>query len=83
MLSCRQASVLVSLSLQRPLTRKERWLLMLHLAICKACRRFRAQWMAIHALLKKQRTQVEQDSTVTLSAQARERIQRALDTSDS
>jgi len=41
--SCRRATYLVSASLDRPLTRRERLSLRLHLLVCRHCRRFQAQ----------------------------------------
>jgi hypothetical protein len=42
-LSCREASRLISESLDRELTRRERWSLRIHAAICTACQRFAKQ----------------------------------------
>jgi hypothetical protein len=42
-LSCREASRLISESLDRNLTRRERWSLRIHTAICTACQRFAKQ----------------------------------------
>ncbi len=41
MLNCEQATRLASEGLDRPLTRKERWALKLHLLLCRGCRRYR------------------------------------------
>ncbi len=43
MLSCKEASELMSAALDRRLTLGERWSLRLHLAVCAACRRFQEQ----------------------------------------
>ncbi|OIO55017.1 MAG: hypothetical protein COX57_00900 [Alphaproteobacteria bacterium CG_4_10_14_0_2_um_filter_63_37] len=48
MLNCRQASVLVSQRLDRPLTLRERLDLHLHLLICVACRHFDRQMGLMH-----------------------------------
>lgn len=42
-LSCREASRLISESLDRELTRRERWSLRIHTFICTACQRFARQ----------------------------------------
>jgi predicted anti-sigma-YlaC factor YlaD len=42
-LSCRQASRLISLKMDRPLTRWEQGKLIMHLWLCNNCRNFSAQ----------------------------------------
>lgn len=43
MLSCREATRLLSDRLERPLSRRERLSLWLHIAMCNACRNFGRQ----------------------------------------
>ncbi|WP_040481953.1 zf-HC2 domain-containing protein [Luminiphilus syltensis] len=43
MLNCHNATQLMSESQDRPLTRRERWGLAFHTAMCGACRRFQSQ----------------------------------------
>jgi predicted anti-sigma-YlaC factor YlaD len=43
MLTCKQVSELVSLSLDRPLGWLERWRLSVHLRACEGCRNFQRQ----------------------------------------
>ena len=43
MLKCKEACVLLSQSQDRPLTWRERVALLLHIAICPHCRRYRKQ----------------------------------------
>jgi hypothetical protein len=45
---CKEATRLMSLKLDRPLTRRERLSLRLHLAMCGACRRCDRQFDLIH-----------------------------------
>jgi len=48
MISCEQASRLLSERLDRTLTRRERLALGMHLAMCRACLRFRRQVGFLH-----------------------------------
>ena len=50
--SCRQATRLVSDSLERPLPLRRRLALTLHLALCSACRAYRRQVIGIDRLLR-------------------------------
>jgi predicted anti-sigma-YlaC factor YlaD len=79
MLSCKQASELLSQSLDRPLTRRERWALRLHLWICAACRRFGRQLMLIRLAVGKVVAETEQNENLRLSPEARLRMTRALE----
>lgn len=79
MFSCRKASSLISDSLDRELTRGERFAMRFHLCICRVCRRFRHQLRFLH-----QETEAEFQAFVTLEAEdalspeARKRIQDRL-----
>ncbi|HCU85443.1 MULTISPECIES: zf-HC2 domain-containing protein [unclassified Methylophilus] len=79
MLNCKQTSVLVSQSLDRPLTWRERWAVRLHLAICIYCRRFTQQLKWIRNAMQVWQQQVTNDSEIALSQAARERITQQLD----
>lgn len=51
MLSCHDATRLISRRLDEPLGRRERWALRLHLLFCYWCRRFATQvWVLHHGL---------------------------------
>lgn len=78
MLNCKQASRLVSQSLDRRLAWRERLSLRLHLAICEACRQFSRQLAGLRRALRHFAQQVENDETMRLPAAARERIRNAL-----
>ena len=79
MLTCKDASRLVSESQERSLRFGERWGLRLHLWICVNCRRFERQ---LHLLRQALRRLARAEATLTqsarLSPEARERIRRAL-----
>ncbi len=52
-LSCREVAQLHSESLDRPLSRSERWAVGLHLVYCSACRRFRRQLRFLRAAMQR------------------------------
>lgn len=79
MLTCRQASQLVSESQERTLGRQERWGLRLHLWVCVSCRRFERQVRLLRRVLRRLARLSESDAQgPDLSPAARERIRQAL-----
>jgi predicted anti-sigma-YlaC factor YlaD len=78
MLTCKQASQFVSISLDRPLSWSERLQLKLHLLLCNACRRFNQQLQMLRAVLRLTRNQIENDSSIQLPADAKTRIEREI-----
>lgn len=78
MLSCKQASRLISQSLDRPLDWRERLALKLHLALCDACRQFTRQLHWLRGALRHFAHQAENDEAVRLPAEANDRIRRTL-----
>lgn len=82
-LSCEESTRLVSQSLDRDLPRGERVALRLHALICRSCRRFRRQVLALRELIRAgaaDPTSGLAESGPGLSDEARARIRRALDT---
>lgn len=79
MLSCKQASRLLSQSLDRRLTWRERTALRLHLTICDVCRRFGRQLMLLREAAKRMVRLTEQNETLQLSQEAKARIASTLD----
>lgn len=80
-LSCREASRLISESLDRKLTRRERWSLRLHTVLCGACRRFARQSQWIRDALANVPDALREswsDSTAKLSAERRAQIKQLL-----
>lgn len=73
MLTCKEASALVSNSFDRSLTWRERWALRLHLLLCEACARFKRQAEFLRATARH-----GAGSLLGLSPAARARIERAL-----
>lgn len=74
MLSCKQASMLVSQSLERKLNGRERFALRMHLFICKYCKRFSQQINGLRVALTQHVKDVEQDTQLTLSEVAKHNI---------
>jgi predicted anti-sigma-YlaC factor YlaD len=78
MLSCKEASRLVSQSQDRRLGWRERVALRLHLAVCDACREFSRQMAWLRQALRHFALRAEQDETVKLPAEAAARIRQVL-----
>jgi len=79
MLTCKDASHLVSHSQDRPLSFRERWELRIHLWLCVNCQQFERQMGLMRRLLRQPTRQAEAETADTpLSAEARERISQTL-----
>jgi predicted anti-sigma-YlaC factor YlaD len=79
MLTCKDASHLVSHGQDRALSFRERWGLRFHLWMCGNCRRFERQIALMRRLLRQSDQRAETEAAdQALSAEARERISRAL-----
>jgi hypothetical protein len=74
MLTCKQASQLISQSLDHPLSWYELMQLRLHLMMCGACNRFRKQLNVLRVGLRKIRANIENDSAIQLPLDAKARI---------
>ena len=81
MLTCKDASHLISENQERPLGFRERWSLRMHLWICVSCRRFERQMtllrQALRTLGKRAEAEAEADGA-EFPPEARERIRKAL-----
>ena len=79
MLTCKDASRLVSEGLERRLGLRERWALRLHLWICDNCRRFERQIRLLRRALRRLASGVETETQIPeLPSAARERIRKAI-----
>ena len=78
--ACRRASEIVSISMDRRLTIRERCELWIHLPCCRGCRVYRRQLACVRELIRKLPFRVIRDDTndLRLSADARRRIESAL-----
>jgi hypothetical protein len=56
MLTCKEASRLMSQELDGPLPIRRRWLLRLHLLWCEACRRYNSQARFLRAAMRRYRS---------------------------
>jgi hypothetical protein len=80
MLTCKETALLVSQSYDRRLSWRERLGVRLHLVFCDACTHFRRQLDFLRrAISRFAQHQEEVEKTITLSAQARIRIARAME----
>jgi hypothetical protein len=81
MLTCKDASHLLSERQERPLGLRERWGLRLHLWMCVSCRRFERQIDLMRRAMRMLRRRAEADAAAggaKLPSDVRERIRRAL-----
>ncbi len=78
MMTCKQASKLISQSLDRPLSWYELIQLRLHLMMCGACNRFKKQLKSLHIGLLKIVSNIENDSAIQLPLDAKTRIAEKL-----
>jgi hypothetical protein len=80
MLTCKDASHLISERQERPLGLRERWGLWLHLLICKYCRRFERQVAMLSRALRElgRRHAADTQQGIDLGPEARARIRAAI-----
>ena len=78
MLSCKEASRLLSQSRERRLLLGQRLSLRLHLLLCDACRQFAQQLKVLRRVAGLYGTRIEHDVRLKLSPHARERIGQAM-----
>ena len=74
MLTCKQASQLISQSLDRPLSLTDRIKLRFHLFICDACTAFKKQLDQLRAAILRLRSTTEDDNSIQLPLDAKARI---------
>jgi hypothetical protein len=74
MLSCKQASQLISQSLDRSLTLHERIALKLHLIICKYCKRFSQQVQTLRNAMRTMVDSIENNDTIEMPSATKKRI---------
>lgn len=79
MLSCKEVSVLMSQSIDRRLSWRERWGARTHLLLCTACRRFKRQVEFLHKATRQYAGEgLRAAYRLGLSVAARDRIRQAL-----
>jgi len=83
MLTCKDASRLISERLERPLGFRERWSLRFHLMLCVYCRRFEQQMALMRKALRELGRRAETEGAdiaadIEFTVEARERIRKAV-----
>ncbi len=79
MLNCKQASQLISQGLDKKLSMRERFGLKMHLFICKYCKRFSQQLERLHVTINSIGKNIENDKSITLPTEAKERIVKSIE----
>ena len=79
MLSCKQASQLLSQSLDRRLSWRERMGLRLHLMVCDVCRRFGRQIAIMRRAIRLMVRRAEEDTQVRIPVDVKGRIAKAIE----
>ncbi len=82
MLNCQEVSRLVSESLDRKFSFWQRTGVWIHLSMCKLCRGFRKDLLELRSAARQHADDIKMDAcehNSTLSEEARERIQNALE----
>jgi Putative zinc-finger len=74
MLTCKQASQIISQSLDNPLSWSDRMKLKFHLFICNACNRFNQQLRLLSGAVQYIRQNTENDRSIHLPLDAKVRI---------
>ena len=79
MLDCKQTSQLISQSLDRPLTMRERFALHLHLLFCKYCKQFSQHLQTLRVAMKTMVNSIETDHSIEMPSGAKKRIADLID----
>ena len=79
MLDCKQTSQLISQSLDRSLTLRERFALRLHLLVCKYCKQFSQHMQTIRVALKQMTSSIESNDVITMPSAAKSRILQSIE----
>lgn len=79
MLDCQHASHLISRSMEVRLTWRQRFGLRLHLMMCDACTQFSRQMSLLRSAIRQLGSRTENDESLQLSEEARERILRVVE----
>jgi hypothetical protein len=81
---CKDITALVSRSLEKDLSTREKWVMKAHLYTCIACQRYLAQLKFMSRVLAKQEERLERgEHPPRLSSEASERLKNALKSSKS
>lgn len=78
MRSCKEISRLVSHSLDRPLSFRDRVEVWMHLRMCRLCNAFWRDLQRLRSRVRRQLAGKEQDESIRLSPRAKARMQTAI-----
>lgn len=78
MMTCKQASQLLSQGQDRSLDWRQRMGLRLHLMICSACKQFSVQMDLLRQAMREIGSRLENDEGIAMSKEARQRIVSAM-----
>lgn len=78
MLSCKQASQIISQSLDKPLSWSDRMKLKFHLSICDACTNFYRQLGLLKNAIDRMKHETENDPSIQLTVDAKARINQVI-----
>jgi len=79
MMDCKQASKVISQSLDRKLTLRERIALKLHLFICDACKHFNHQLLTLRTSFKHLSASVENDTLIQMPSETKKRLMQSIE----
>jgi len=82
MMNCKQASQLISRTLDETLSLRERFALKLHLYLCKYCSRFSQQLHNLHIALRNMGKSIEDDTSIKLPSETKKEIVKSLASKD-
>ena len=74
MLNCKQISQLISQSLDRKLTLRERFALKLHLFICKKCKQFSNHLQTLCVAIETMTSSIESNNNIEMPSASKQRI---------
>jgi Putative zinc-finger len=80
MLNCKQTSQLISQSLDRSLTLRERLALKLHLFICNQCKQFSQHMQTLRVAIKTMLSSIESNNSIEMPSAAKKRITDLVET---
>ncbi|MFW5440661.1 MAG: zf-HC2 domain-containing protein [Methylophilaceae bacterium] len=79
MIKCKEVSQLVSRSLEKKLSFRERFALKFHLLMCKYCARFSQQLSKINVAISSMTKSIEDDTSIKLPSKTKARIVKSLE----
>ena len=78
-MNCKQASQVISQSLDRKLSLRERLALKFHLVICKACKQFNQQLIALRSTFNRLTATIENDTSIRMPSETKSRLLKSIE----